>query len=460
MNTERALPEESSGQIPGEVLIELAPWLAGMVNPFIPDPSGSASPVTTLGDPEIDSVLGEIGVWSITRLFFRGPPKWDGARFKSDPDEDHVSYRLRFDPEVPVDEAVARLLDTKGKRIELATSNDWYVSLAVDRSAHETFPTQWNLEAIDCPRAWRRTYGEPHVVVAVIDSGVDFNHADLQSNLLQGKNCVDFTGKQYPAGRELIGNYLRASDRPDDEVGHGTHVAGTISCECSHLGGVTGMTRRCRILPVRVLATAYEPVRREYETVGNMANLAAGIRWSVDCGGASILNMSLGRAKNNEFVLRAIHHAQDRGKILVAAAGNEGHAKNRKMYPAGYSGVIAVGATDLDNQRAYFSNSGDHIVVCAPGVGISSTHLSNGHDTHSGTSFAAPHVSGLAALMISIAPDLTAEEVSTIIRETATPLRQDQADPHPNQNFGWGLINAEAALSRVMEHGSVSGGHS
>jgi len=393
-------------------------------------------------------------------LFFRRPPKPDGIGFKADPDEDHTDYRVWFNPDVPVEDAVARLLETKEKRIELATPNDWYISLSTDAPVHESASNQWNLDRIDCPKAWARTCGAPHVVVAVLDSGVDFNHVDLKPSLLAGKNCVDFTGQQHPAGRKLVFNYLKGRGPADDEVGHGTHVAGTISSECAHLAGVSGVTRRCRIQPVRVLATAYDPASRRYETVGNTANLATGIMWSVDHGGARILNMSLGQPKDNEFVLRAIHHAQDRGRVLIAAIGNEGHERNRKMYPAGYSGVIAVGATDSDNQRAYFSNTGDHLAVCAPGVKIYSTHLGNEHDTHSGTSFAAPHVSGLAALMISLAPDLTAEEVSTIIRETATPLRQSQTDPHPNPAFGWGLINAEAALSRAIKHVTVSGGHS
>ncbi|MCX4435509.1 S8 family peptidase [Streptomyces mirabilis] len=357
-----------------------------------------------------------------------------------------------------VEDAVLRLMGTEGKRIELAEPNDWFIGLDADESAHDYHPEQWNLKQIDCPKAWKRTLGEPHVVVAVIDSGADFNHADLTPFLLEGKNCVDFTGQRYPAGRKLVGNYLGARGRPDDEVGHGTHVAGTISCERSHLDGVSGVTRRCHILPVRVLATAYEPIQRQFETVGNAANLAAGIEWAVD-NGARVLNMSLGRIIDNTFVLQAIHYAQDHGRILIAAAGNEGHKKNRRTYPASYSGVIAVGATNRKNECAYFSNTGDYVDVCAPGVDIRSTVLGNAHDTLPGTSFAAPHVSGLAALMISLAPHLTAEEVSTIIRETATPLRRSPTDPRPNPIFGWGLINAEAALAQVTEHETVSGGH-
>ncbi|GGX29551.1 S8 family serine peptidase [Streptomyces chryseus] len=446
--------ELQTGNIPGEVLIKLAAEAIGRASPSIPDPSNAAHyQVTELGIPEVDQVLRDIQVQSISRLFDPPPPAPDpdGRVFRVSPREDHAHYLVKFQPDViSSEEAAARLTgEETRKKIDLAAPNFWFRGgHAAEAPVQDYHPDQWGLEQIHCPEAWKRTHGERRVVVAVVDTGVDLQHPDLYPFLLKGRNLVDFTGQRRPMGQTLIGNHMGAQGDPQDELGHGTHVAGAICCARTHDEGVSGVTRNCWIMPVRVIATAWDHVLQQKDYCGNNANMIRGIRWAAD-NGAKIINISCGKPRRDDFEAEAIDYAQQHGALVVAAMGNEGEEEdNETMYPAGYPRVIAVGATDQHNNRATFSSYGSHMIVCAPGVQIRSTWLGGGYETLSGTSFAAPHVSGVAALLFSAAQGLTCDQASEIIRKSSIRL-DDETGAHPNSNFGWGLVDAEAALRRA-----------
>jgi subtilisin family serine protease len=313
-----------------------------------------------------------------------------------------------------------------------------------------SFPSQWGLTKINCPAAWDRTTGSANVVVAVVDTGIDLDHPELAALLLPGTDMVDLGLNPIPPnGFHFEGDFAGRDNNPQDDVGHGTHVAGTIACASNNSVGVAGVTWMCRLLPVRVLARIVNNTdATDVRGVGSAADIAAGIRWAAD-NGARIINLSLGGTVDTQVERDAVAYAVSQGVVVVAAMGNAFQQGNPTSFPAAYPDVVAVGAIDQADHRAFFSQTGPHIDVAGPGVGIWSTVWDNGYTTMSGTSMAAPHVAGVAALILSCNPNLTAAQVADILRQTARPLRDNPSDPVPNDNYGFGCVDADAALQRA-----------
>lgn len=272
---------------------------------------------------------------------------------------------------------------------------------------------QWNLRQIGSEQGWQlsRSAGKD-VIVAVIDTGVDLTHPDIQDHLVKGYNVIN---PELP---------------PEDDVGHGTHVAGVISAVVNNRLGIAGMTWTGRIMPVKVL---------DETGAGSTYAVAQGIIWAVD-NGAKVINMSLGNYADSDFLHEAVRYAFDRDVVLVAASGNDN--TNQPSYPAYYPEVFAVAASDADKSKAPFSNYGDYIDITAPGVNIPSTYPSHQYAALSGTSMASPHVASLAALIRSVNPSLRNTEVMELIRRTA----EDLGDPGTDSYFGYGLINIPNAV--------------
>ncbi|MBP1992834.1 S8 family peptidase [Paenibacillus eucommiae] len=271
---------------------------------------------------------------------------------------------------------------------------------------------QWNLPLIETTQGWQVTRGAEDVIVGVVDTGADLNHQDLKDHLVQGYNVVE------------------QNDTPDDDVGHGTHVTGVISAVVNNNLGVAGMTWYNKVMPVKVL---------DQSGAGSTYSVAEGIIWATDHG-AKVINMSLGNYADSSFLHDAIRYAFDRDVVLIAASGNDN--TEQPGYPAAYPEVLAVAATDAQNNRASFSNYGDYIDVAAPGVNIASTYLGNQYAALSGTSMASPHVTALAALIRSTNPNLKNTEVYDVIRQTA----QDLGPAGKDNDFGYGIIDVVQAL--------------
>jgi subtilisin family serine protease len=248
--------------------------------------------------------------------------------------------------------------------------------------------------------------------VAVVDTGVQSDHPDLQGRLVKGMNIVD------------------PSSPPEDDVGHGTHVAGIIAAQVNNNEGVAGLTWFTKIMPVKVLDST---------GAGSTYSVAKGIIWATDHG-ANIINMSLGNYAEAAFLHDALKYAYEHGVILVAASGNDN--TDRPGYPAAYPEVFAVSATDADESRADYSNYGDYIDVVAPGTSIPSTYPGSRYAALSGTSMASPHVAALASLVCAVNPDLTNEEVMELLRQTAKDLGPSGKD----NDFGYGQIDVRSAL--------------
>jgi subtilisin family serine protease len=234
----------------------------------------------------------------------------------------------------------------------------------------------WNLRRIKAPQAWVKTQGNG-VRVAIIDTGVDCAHPDLNCNLSDGANMTD------------------ASAPPMDDNGHGTHVAGIIAGQGKD-GGVFGVAPRVTLIPVKVLSA---------DGSGNLSDVVSGIYWAMTHG-AKVINMSLGAPTSATALEQAVHKAYQAGVVIVAAAGNDGENASRNGgtstvdYPGAYPWVIAVAASDRKNRIAPFSSFGPAVDITAPGDNILST-VPSGYEKMSGTSMASPHIAGVAALAIA-----------------------------------------------------------
>jgi subtilisin family serine protease len=271
---------------------------------------------------------------------------------------------------------------------------------------------QWNLPEIATETGWNVSRGSTDVIVAVVDTGVQSDHPDLKGRLVKGMNIVD------------------PSSPPEDDVGHGTHVAGIISALVNNNEGVAGMTWFTKIMPVKVLDST---------GAGSTYSVAEGIIWATDHG-ANVINMSLGNYTDAQFLHDALKYAYEHGVILIAASGNDN--TDRPGYPAAYPEVFAVSATDADESRAKYSNYGDYIDVVAPGTSIPSTYPGSRYAALSGTSMASPHVAALASLVCAVNPVLSNVEVMDLLRQTA----KDLGTPGKDNDFGYGQIDVRSAL--------------
>lgn len=271
---------------------------------------------------------------------------------------------------------------------------------------------QWNLSAIQAEAGWDITKGDEHIIIAVIDTGVDLDHPDLRRRITNGYNVL------------LNNNF------PDDDNGHGTHVAGIIASETNNHEGVAGITWYNKIMPIKAMGA---------EGHGTTFDIAKGIFWAVDHG-ADVINMSLGNYQHSSLLKGAIDYAYSKNVVLIAAAGNENTMQ--PSYPAAFSKVLSVAAVSYTGQRAPFSNYGDYIDVAAPGVQIPSAYFNQQYAALSGTSMASPHVAGLAGLLLSVNPNLTNQEVIDIIKNST----YDLGIPGTDHEFGSGLINVKNGL--------------
>ncbi|HET8945499.1 MAG TPA: S8 family serine peptidase, partial [Candidatus Polarisedimenticolia bacterium] len=273
---------------------------------------------------------------------------------------------------------------------------------------------------IDATRAWDLSTGGASVVVAVIDSGIDLDHPDLASNLWT--NPDEIPGNQVDDdGNGLVDDvhgwdFVNEDDDPHDDVGHGTHVAGIIAGAGNNAVGITGIAWRAQLMPLKFLDAG---------GFGTVADAIQAIDYAA-AKGARILNASWGGGDYSTALLEAIREAGTREALLVAAAGNDGSDSDRApFFPAGYAApnIVAVAASDRRDRLASFSNFGGTTVdLAAPGVDVLSTLPGGRYGLASGTSMAAPHVSGVAALVLGLAPRMPAASLRRRLLEHAEPI--------------------------------------
>ncbi|CAG9620626.1 Subtilisin NAT [Sutcliffiella rhizosphaerae] len=304
--------------------------------------------------------------------------------------------------EVSLPEKAAEALK-KNPNIEFVEEN-----VEVFASA-QTVP--WGIPHIKANTAHAQGVTGSGVRVAVLDTGIDANHVDL--NVRGGASFISGESNPYQDGN-----------------GHGTHVAGTVAA-LNNSTGVLGVAYNADLYAVKVLNSSGS---------GTLSGIAQGIEWSIS-NGMHVINMSLGASSGSTALQRACDNAYARGIVVIAAAGNSGAIGNQNTigYPARYSSVIAVGAVSSNNTRASFSSVGNELEVMAPGVSILSTTPGNNYASFNGTSMAAPHVAGAAALIKAKYPNMTNVQIRDRLRNTATYL----GTPF---YYGNGVINVERAL--------------
>jgi subtilisin family serine protease len=283
-------------------------------------------------------------------------------------------------------------------------------------SDDEHYSRLWGLVATRAESVWPTADGTG-VTVAVVDTGVA-SHPDLQGRVLEGKSFLNGV----------------ASNGAIDDNGHGTHVAGTIAAVANNGTGVAGVAPGARILPLKALDSSGS---------GSLADVASAIVFAAD-NGAKVINLSLGSSGASTTMQNATQYAASKGVLVVAAAGNGGVTAS-PSYPAAdpTDQVIAVAAHDELNQPASFSQDGAYIDVAAPGVRVLSTYLSSNYVYLNGTSMAAPHVAGVAALLLSAKPGLARADLRSAILNGAVDIHQAGRDTRT----GTGRVDAVRSLA-------------
>ena len=330
----------------------------------------------------------------------------------------------------------------------------------------QLYRLQWHYNNINLPLAWDVSIGSSEVIVAVVDTGVLLNHPDIDAQLVSGYDFIS------SASRARDGNGIDSNPNDDGDRAnggsssfHGTHVAGTVAAESDNGIGVAGVAWNARIMPLRALGvdggTSFD-VLQAIRFAAGLSNDSG----TVPARRADIINLSLGSSFSSQTEQDTINQARAAGVIIIAAAGNE--STTAPSYPAAYSGVVSVSATTITNSLAGYSNRGSTIDVATPGGngatdingdgfgdGVVSTMGNDGNsgpvefgwDIQNGTSMAAPHVAGVAALMKAVHRNLTPAQFDAALQ--AGELTDDLGTAGRDDSFGFGLINAQKALARA-----------
>ncbi len=287
--------------------------------------------------------------------------------------------------------------------------------------AMQEYPVPWGLKQIDADLAWEQSTGEG-VKIGVLDTGIDSKHPDLKGRVKRGVSFVD--------------NVLIT----DDDNGHGTHCSGIIAAKKSNEEGIFGVAPDALVFPIKIL---------NYKGVGTTSAILSGLEWCIN-EGIQIISMSFripGVEKRSVALEQACQVAWEQGIILVAATGNDQEENPQWSvgWPARFETVLGVGAVDKVGTIASFSSTGQGVDLVAPGVDILSTYRGSRYRMISGTSQAAPHVAGAAALLKAYRPSLTNEDVYKVLRETTDPL----SVPEPDDTYGSGVLNASWAIGQL-----------
>ncbi|MDH7517262.1 MAG: S8 family peptidase [Candidatus Thermoplasmatota archaeon] len=268
---------------------------------------------------------------------------------------------------------------------------------------------QWGPKRIHCEKAWDAGTGSSNVKIAIVDTGIDYNHEDISGNYVSG-------------GYDWVNN----DNDPMDDNDHGTHCAGIAAAVMNNNKGIAGVAQ-VKVMAEKVLSAGGS---------GSSSNVASGITHAAD-NGADIISMSLGSNSPSSVIQDACDYAYNtKGVVVVAAAGNDG--QSHVSYPAAYPTVIAVGAIDTSDNRCSFSNYGEDLELMAPGYRVVSSIPGNEYKFFTGTSMACPHVAGVAALAKSLYPSQNNVWIRQKLRDTAEDLGQTGWD----QYFGYGLVDA------------------
>lgn len=405
--------------VPGELIVKFKPGVSVK-------PSVSAVGIATTGYGSIDILNEQYGVTSLEKVFKTAKKPVVRELF----DFSNI-YMLKLPEDADILSAVEAY--QRDPNVEYAEPNYLYHICVTPND--QDFGLQWALNQasdhdIDAPEAWDIETGDASIVIAIIDTGVDWDHPDVAANVWNNADEIvdgsDTDGNGYVD--DIRGwDFVNGDNNPMDDHSHGTHCAGIAGAVTNNSVGIAGVSWNCTIMPVKGLNSAGE---------GSTTNLSNAITYAAG-NGADVISMSWGSYSSSSTINNALNYAYDNGVVLVGAAGNEGISS--KFYPAAYDRVIAVSATDSSDAEASFSNYGSWVDVAAPGVSIYSTIWNDTYGNKSGTSMSCPHVAGLVGLLLSKNSSLTQMEVRTILRSTTDSVTS-------GRYIGLGRINAYRAI--------------
>ena len=288
--------------------------------------------------------------------------------------------------------------------------------LSSDNSAEVTpndkdFPSQYYLKEINATKAWNTTVGDS-LLVGILDTGVDINHPDLAGKV-EGLDSASTS----------------------DKIGHGTEVAGIIAADTNNSEGIAGVAWNTKVLSIKVT---------DDNGQAKVSSVVSALDKVYDKG-VKIVQISLSTNQFSQALKNGIDEAVKRGILIISTGGNTGVEELR--YPAGFNGVVGVGAVDENKEIESYSTTGDHISLVAPGSNVYTTTINSTYKEVNGTSFAAPQVAGTAALIWSVNPALTNNEVKEILLESAFDLGENGKD----KQYGYGLLNTQKAVELAKE---------
>lgn len=430
--------------VPGEVLVKFK----AEIIPELPSEKEENLQGLSIGSPQLDPTFQNLGITSLEPVLapVASALGVDTKSFSAQAGDTGQLYVAQFDASKDVNSIASALADND--QVEYAEPN--FVAFATAGPGfaplHFTpndpfFSFQWNLQAIQMPRAWDFSTGA-NVTVAVLDTGAAFENFEIY------RQAPDLAGTQFVPGYDFV-NHDR---HPNDDHGHGTHVTGTVAQTTNNGQGVAGVAFNARLMVVKVLDARGQ---------GSYDVIIQGIYFAVNSG-AKVINLSLSGQSNSRSLEEAINFARARGVLTVAATGNNNGVIG---YPAFYNNTIAVGAVRFDQSRARYSNFGPQIDLVAPGGDNNVDQNGDGFGDgivqqtfkigelntfrylfFEGTSMATPHVSGLIALLLSRSPNLSPDQIETLLETTA----KDLGPPGFDEQYGYGLVQAADALDALI----------
>ena len=390
----------------GLILIAIFGLVAGAVLAWRPPPRQDVNALVTL-QPLASELTAEALIASVGGRVVEHLEPLDVYRIAlSSESADTALSELRLHTDV------IRAAEPEGEQVAQIVPNDPYYPMF-----------QWNLRRIGMEQTWDLRPDATDVVVAVLDTGVDLSHPDLKANLLT----------------DLGYDFINDGPTPQDDESHGTAVAGIIGAIGNNREGVTGIAWHVKLLPIKALNS---------QGRGPDSAMVKAILYAAD-NGAKIINISSTGTRYSAALETAVQYARDKGALVIAAGGNTGNGDNAVNYPAAFDGVLAVAAIDEHDQLASFSQRQDYISIAAPGVNVASTAWPGAgreqYAIQSGTSIAAPHASGAAAILWALRPDLAADDIANALKSNADKV----GNSNSSNGYGAGILNVARAVSAL-----------
>ncbi|MCP4482092.1 MAG: PQQ-binding-like beta-propeller repeat protein [bacterium] len=443
---------ESSKYVEGEIIVKYKPQASSFaqsqaITVSISKSSIQASVLSALGQSgSLSTLNNKYQVISAEKVFKETPKALTAKTMTLSsngvliPDLSNI-YTLKFSKEFDAKDVAEEF--SKDPNIEYAEPNYYYELFLIPNDPY--FANQWGLDNtgqlggtagvdINALNAWDITTGSEDVIIAVVDTGVDYNHGDLVDNIWVNIGEIPNNGID-DDGNGKIDDYngwdfANDAENSPDTHGHGTHCAGIIGAKGNNGIGITGVCWNVKIMALKCHSGG------DFLTKTYLA-----IKYAVD-NGAKIISCSFGSSLYSYIVNEAIQYARSKGCVVVAAAGNSNSSSYK--YPAAYDGVVAVANTDDNDKKSRYSSYGSWIDISAPGTNIYSTIPNNKYGYKTGTSMAAPMVAGLAGLLLAADPTLMELEIIARIKNYAEEI--DDLNPSYQNQMGTGRINLYASL--------------